>query len=270
MVRSGFPAVLVSALVLSACGSYFSETRSGTRVQTSYLSLDQRPARGGTASLLPALVSSRTLIGPDTTANVVVEGLSAEDNPEDPSGLIFAGAVGASAAGYAIGTAGAVTLGTNMILLGPLMLPWALEEADIAADQRTITESVVGYGLPERLEKELIRVLDQTRSKLPTTAPDSYHVKLRINRYGLAREGIDDVLCFTFEGTLQVQEDARIRYQDPIVWSPARRSEDLPPVRCAGLDEMARNDGALAKEILNEATMILSAASVRRLLGRSR
>ena len=265
-----FPALLVSALALSACGSYLPETQSGNRVQTSYLSLDQRPARGGTASILPTSVAPRTLIGPNTVANVVVEEVSAEDNPDDPSGLIMAGAVGTSAAGYAIGMAGGIALGTAMVLLGPLMLPWALDEADIAADQRIIAKSVVGYEFAEKLEKELIGVLDRTRLKMSAAAPDTYHVTLRIDRYGLVQEGIRDVLCFAFEGALKVQDDAQIHYRDTIVWNSAARNEDLPPVRCASLDEMARSAGALTKEILGEATIILSAAAIRRLMGRLR
>jgi hypothetical protein len=182
----------------------------------------------------------------------------------------MAGAVGTSAAGYAIGMAGGIALGTAMVLLGPLMLPWALDEADIAADQRIIAKSVVGYEFAEKLEKELIGVLDRTRLKMSAAAPDTYHVTLRIDRYGLVQEGIRDVLCFAFEGALKVQDDAQIHYRDTIVWNSAARNEDLPPVRCASLDEMARSAGALTKEILGEATIILSAAAIRRLMGRLR
>ena len=269
MVRSCFPAFLVSALVLIACGSYLPESQSGTRVQTSYLSLDQRPARGGTASILPAPVSSRTLIGPNTTADVVVAALSAEEEPGDPSALIAGGAVGTSAAGYAIGMAGAISLGTAMVLVGPLMLPLAIEEANIAADQRTITRSVDGYGFPKSLEEKLTRVLDRTGSKGLAGAAEVFHVELSLENYGFASEGSNLVRCFTFKGTLQVRDNVRVHYQEPIFWNTRRRSEDLPPVRCATLDEMARQDGALAKDILKEATIILSAAVLRRISGKS-
>ena len=255
--------------MLSACDSSLPESQPGNRVQTSYISLDQRPVRGGTAILLPAPVSAQALIGPNTTAEIVVETFSAEDDPDDPSARILASGIGTSAAGYAIGSAGAITLGTAMVLTGPLLLPLAFEEADIAADRRTIIESMVGYGFSERLEEELIRALDRTRSKTPAGPPYPFHVELQIDRYGLVPEGIDHVLCFAFEGMLQVREGTQTHYHGPIIWSSARRSEDLPPVRCAGLDTMARGDGSLAKQVLREASIILSAAVVRRLSGRS-
>lgn len=262
-------AALAGSLVLGACGSNLPETHSGTKVQTSYLSLDQRPALGGTAKLLPAPASSQTLIGSKTTADVVIEGVPGEEHHDDPSGRIVAGGVATSAAGYAIGTAGAISLGTAMVLTGPLMLPWALEEADIAADRRTITKSVVEFGFAEKLKSALIRALDRTRSKNPDTTANPFHIELGIIRYGLAQEGATAVSCFSFEGRLQVRDKSQTHYQEPILWSSARRNEDLPPVRCADLDEMARSDGALAKEILDEATIILAAAAIRRLTGGS-
>lgn len=269
MIASRFcaAAALLGLLGASACGPHSSVTEAGTNVRTSY---PQTPARAGKATLLPAPVSSGRLIGPQARAVVVAESSPPDADPDDPSGLIAAGAVGSSASSFAVASVGAFSLASGLFVVGPLMLPWAFEEADIAADQETITKAVVEYSFPRKLEARLIGKLEGTQASMSNAATEPYRIEFRILRYGIALEGVDSVPCFTFEGLLQAFDEAEIQYHEPILWSATRRSEDLPPVRCADLDAMADGDGALAEEILEEAAIILSAAAIRRLMGPAR
>jgi hypothetical protein len=266
MVRTYVNTLLVAAFTASACSSYTPEAEPGTRIQSSYPSLDQRPVRGGKANLLPAPISARAIIGPNITIDVVESSQPSESHVDDPSAKIAAGGVGVSAVGYGIGAAGAFSVGTGLILMAPFMLAVALEEADLAADKRTIIKSVADYRFPERLKTSLMARFDRARQRNAKTAAKSYRVGLRMGGYGLVQR-FGEVSCFAFDGELKVQDKWQVLYQAPIVWRAGRRSADLPPVRCASLDDLASRDGALVREILNEATVILAAAAVRRLQG---
>lgn len=175
-----------------------------------------------------------------------------------------------SAVGYGVGAAGALTVGSGLILMGPFMLAVAVEEADLAADKRAIIKGVADYRFVENLRNNLMARIERVRRTGAETDANANRIELRLDGYGMIQKSFGEVSCFAFDGELKVRDERQILYEAPIVWRAERRSLDLPPVRCASLDELARQNGALVREILSEATVILAAACVRRLQGERR
>ena len=251
------------------------KTAPGSHESTTSLSLAQMPVRSGSARVVPALLAHRNLIGPGTVASLTYGEPRRNELVEDPSGLIATGAFGSSATGLAIASAGAaggaLSLAGGLFLMGPLMLPWAYEKATEAADRQTIADTVVQFGFPAKLE-ERIR-LQMTRAgeaaaQNEQNEPNARDVELQVTSYGLAFKDTNRVACLTFHGTLTARDGETIVYEDPIIWTPSRRSEDFSPVSCATIDEMAQSDGEFVRRILDEAVIVISASAVRRLRGK--
>jgi hypothetical protein len=262
---------MCSAL-LAACGSSVQKTAPGTEESTASLSLAQQPVRSGSARVIPAVLAQSNLIGPGTQSELTYGGPWENDPVEDPSGLIVTGAAGSSATGLAIASAGAVggalSVATGLVLMGPLMLPWAYEEGAAAANRRSITESVVRFGFPPKLDERLRTEIGRAGTSAATDDRIADEVEFRVDSYGLAFKDTNRVACLIFRGTLTARRRGTTLYEDAIDWTPARRSADFSPVRCATIDDMARDDGQLVDEIFDEAVLVISAAIARRLRGR--
>jgi len=262
---------MCSAL-LAACGSSVQKTAPGTEESTASLSLAQQPVRSGSARVIPAVLAQSNLIGPGTQFELTYGGPWENSPVEDPSGLIVAGAAGSSATGLAIASAGAVggalSVATGLVLMGPLMLPWAYEEAAAASNRQTITDVVEQFGFPPRLDE---RLKNETGRASAAAAPEdrvAEQIELRIDSYGLAFKDTNRVACLIFRGTLTARGRGATLYEDAIDWTPSQRTADLSPVQCATIEDMARDSGRLVEEIFDEAVIVISAAVVRRLRGR--
>ena len=72
-------------------------------------------------------------------------------------------------------------------------------------------------------------------------------------------------LCFTMDAEIVFTEADTEIYRDLVFMEPFIRSEDTPPPPCARMEDLAENEGGLAREMIIEQIAILSAIVAHRL-----
>ena len=76
---------------------------------------------------------------------------------------------------------------------------------------------------------------------------------------------VDENLCFHFHSEILLKRGRKVLFKDHVFLTPYRRSADAPPTRCGSREEMAKEEGRLVREVLTEASEIISAIIAKRL-----
>jgi hypothetical protein len=149
------------------------------------------------------------------------------------------------------------------VILLPVLTYAGVAQANAA---KTLRKAVSGFDFLEHVQVGLEEARFGSAGEFPkgeTAAPQ--HLEVIILDYGIFGDG---ALCFGLDARVSLKSGDREVFADEVIWGPDKRSEDLPPSRCATLFEFAEDEGGLASETLLEASQVLAAAIARRLGGR--
>ena len=112
---------------------------------------------------------------------------------------------------------------------------------------------------------QIQRILEKNLSSYFLGQPDGYtEIKLLILGYGFSTARFNN-LEFHCEADLHVKHAGELVFQDMIIWSAQKRSEDMPPPGSASLYEFAENDGKLMRTMLEEFSEVVAAIVPKRL-----
>jgi hypothetical protein len=150
-----------------------------------------------------------------------------------------------------------------LVILGPFIIA---EGAAYEANVKRVSSVLLAFDLPGRLQADLVERLAEAR---PDPAESRIMIEVSIAGYGFLSPSTAmsraELMCFTFAADVAVRDGERTVFSDQIFEEPYRRSHDLPPPRCTSLAELVKDEGRLAREILEESSHVIAAAIAKRL-----
>jgi len=148
------------------------------------------------------------------------------------------------------------------ILFGAILMPFV--GAENANTERAIARALQEVDLPKRLQDALQSRLAGGSAGRPD---DTMKLAILVLGYGFFNPGglEGSLICFSFDGDVQVTAADQVIYQERVYMEPYRRSLDVPPPRCATLDAFGKDDGKLTRETLEDASDVMAAVIAGRL-----
>lgn len=140
---------------------------------------------------------------------------------------------------------------------------YAYEERRQRLVERIMATEAFLDGVRRALERRLARL------GLPAEgAGEAPRLSVRVLGYGVNRKpGAMENACMFVDAAIQVEQGAKVLYEDVVYMEPFLRSADAPPPACHYLSDLMRDDGALLQRVRDETAEILAAIVLRRLEG---
>ena len=165
--------------------------------------------------------------------------------------MIAAGGAATLLAGPAGASAAVVGVGMTLLLSPVLFVEGSLN----ASQREAVLRAIEVTDFPARLRRALERRLARE---------GGLRLDVAIHSYGFVNGGPGGSrFCFTTSASIDAAAADRVLLHEDLVMSPAHQSEDVPPTECAGLGDIAADDGRVARRVLGDAAEILAAVIVK-------